>query len=1169
MWMTRVSINNPVFATMVMVALCVLGLFSYERLGVEQMPDISPPVVFIAVQYPGASPGAVETEITKPLEDALNGIAGVKMIRSNSYEGRSETVVEFKLSVDMTRATQEVRDKVSVVQAGFNRDVKPPFVSRFDGDNAQPTVVLALMATGRSDRELSLIADQTVQKRLTSVEGVARVTPLGLVTRQVRIDLDPQRLRGFGLTPADVSAAIVRANTDQPVGLLQNRNEDSLVRVEGRVLDPKQFSNIVVSRNASGGVVMLGDVGTLVEREQEPDSLSRINGKPAVTFNIFKQQDANIVHTGAAIKAAADEMRKSLPPGVELKLIYANADWVEQSLNGVKKTLAEGALLTIAIVFLFLHSWRSTIITGLTLPISVIASFIAINAFGFTLNFMTMMALSLCIGLLIDDAIVVRENIVRHVGMGQDHHTAARKGTDEIGLAVMATTFAICAVFVPVAFMKGIVGKFFFPFGITVVSAVVVSLFVSFTLDPMLSSIWRDPPAVTMQRLWGIGHMMRAVDWGMAKLHLTYERLITWAFSGRRYRVFVPPMPAYGFAFGANGQRLTGGKRGLRFATLTPRGIVLWSAVGTFVAAIALATTIGAEAIPQTDQSYTGLQITMPVGTSLARADEKMKQVEAIIGALPEVDSLSTQVGGDNGHNTAYIGIVLKPRHERKLSQFQVEDEIRKRLEGVPGVSVALGDRPIFISILGPDPTVLDQITADLGAKMKKVKGLTDFESSVKPGLPAYAVRVRPDAARQLGITPQQLAASLRAYVQGDVSTYWTTPDGQQVEVQLRLPQASRESVAQLNKLPVAFSADGTPVALESVATIEPVTNPDVIKRQDLQRRQAVYAGVDVKSGRTVGQVNADIDKIIKATVLPPGYRFDIGGAAQNQDEIFGNIGSALGLALIFIYIVLASQFGSFLQPLAIMASLPLSLIGVMISLKLFHSTINLFSLIGLIMLMGLVTKNAILLVDFANHARKAGATLAEAVLSAGQIRMRPIIMTTAAMVFGMFPLALALDEGGELQAPMGRAIIGGVITSTLLTLVVVPVIYAYIEQWVGFFKTRLDHNSRGAIIGAVLSGLVGIVLALSGVPMPGVAGVMAVAIALSVAACWSYAKANGYPRGWAAMGLLGMLGFMILAFLRPIQDGGPPEELQMIAPRSMAPDSQPDSEPESDSVTA
>ena len=1168
MWMTRVSIQNPVFATMVMVALCVLGLFSYSRLGVEQMPDISFPGAWIEIAYPGASPEAVERELTKPVEEAINSIAGVKRITSRSLEGRSQANVEFSLDADMARAMQDVRDRIAAVQASFPKDAKAPTIQRWNNDNSQPVVNLALLSKTRGPRELSILGEQAVGKRLQRVEGVARVDISGLTVREVRIDLDPVRLRAYGVTPAEIATALREANADQPVGLLSDNVQDTILRVEGKLRDPKMMENIVVAHRGNLALT-LRDLGQLIEREKEADSTARINGQRAINFNVFKQQDSNIVATGDAVKKAMEEIKKTLPPDVELKLIYASSDWVKGSLEGLRHTLIEGALLTVAIVFLFLHSWRSTIITGLTLPIAVISSFIAVYAFGFTLNFMTMMALSLCIGLLIDDAIVVRENIVRHVHMGKDHFTAAREGTEEIGLAVMATTFAICAVFVPVAFMKGIVGKFFFPFGITVVSAVIVSLFVSFTLDPMLSSIWRDPPAVTMQRIWGVGHMMRAVDWAMAKLHNIYERLITWAFSGRRYRVFVPPVPAYGFGFGAHGQRLTNGRRSLRLATLTPRGIVLWAAVGTFFAAIALATTIGAEAVPQTDQSYTGLQITMPVGTSLARADEKMKQVEALIGSMPEIDSLSTQVGGDNGHNTAYVGIGLKPRHQRKLDQFQVEDEIRKKLGGLPGVSVALGNRPIFISILGPDPTVLDQITADLGEKMKKVKGLTDFESSVKPGLPAYAIRVRPDAARQLGMTPAQLSASLRTYVQGDVSTYWTTPDGQQVEVQLRLPESSRESVAQLNKLPVAFAADGTPVPLESVATIERVSNPDVIKRQDLQRRQAVYAGVDAKSGRTVGQVNADIDKIVKATVLPPGYRFFVGGAAQEQDDIFGNIGSALGLALIFIYIVLASQFGSFLQPLAIMASLPLSLIGVMISLKVFHSTINIFSLIGLIMLMGLVTKNAILLVDFANHARKAGATLAEAVLSAGQIRMRPIIMTTAAMVFGMFPLALALDEGGELQAPMGRAIIGGVITSTLLTLVVVPVIYAYIEQWVGFFKTRLDDNSRGGIIGAVLSGLVGIVLMMSGVPMPGVAAVMAIAIGLSVWACWSYAKANQYHAGWAAMGLLGMLGFMILAFLRPIQDGGPPEELQMIAPHSMAPDSQPDSEPESDSVMA
>jgi multidrug efflux pump subunit AcrB len=1047
MWMTRVAIKNPVFATMVMVALCVLGLFAYNRLGVEQMPDVSPPMVFVQVQYPGASPPAVETELTKPMEAALNGIAGIKKITSNSFEGRSETYLQFNFDADMSHAVQDVRDKIAQVQPIFPRDAKAPLVVRFDNDNTQPTVVLALLATERSPRELSLIADQTVRTRLERVDGVARVVVNGLVVRQVRIDLDPQRLRAYGLTPADVATALQRANADQPVGLLSNDRVDTVVRVEGRVRDPTEFSRIVVSQTASG-VVTLGDLGTLVEREQEPESISRINGKPAVSFQIFKQQDANIVKTGDAVKAAYEELKPLLPPGVEMRMVWARSDWVKQSLDGVKRTLIEGALLTVAIVFLFLHSWRSTIITGLTLPIAVITSFMAVYAFGFTLNFMTMMALSLCIGLLIDDAIVVRENIVRHVGMGKDHHTAARDGTDEIGLAVMATTFAICAVFVPVAFMKGIVGKFFFPFGITVTVAVMISLFVSFTLDPMLSAIWPDPPGNRLRKLPVIRHLIQLVDHGMDVLHATYERLIHWAFSGRRYRVMLPPLPVYGRPFDVQGQRDKTQPRRWRLATLSPRGVVLGLAGLSFVGALALAPLVGAEAFPQTDEGFTQINVKMPVGTSLQHSSQKILQVEGIISRFPEVETLNTNIGGDQGRNGATIGLSLKPRKQRERSQKQVEDAIRKALAEVPGIDIALGwDRPIYVAVLGPDPQVLDQLAQSLSEKIGKIKGITDLDNSVKPGIPAFAVRLRPDAARELGLTTSQLAASLRTYVNGDVATYWTTPDGQQVEVQLRLSQGLRQNVAQLSQLPVAYAKDGSPIPLERVATITPVDNPQIIKRQDLQRRQGIYAGVDSGAGRAVGDVSADVQKLVKSTVLPPGYSFDVGGQSKDQEEIFGAIFAALGLAVIFIYIVLASQFGSFIQPIAIMASLPLSLIGVMLALLVFRSTINLFSLIGLIMLMGLVTKNAILLVDFANHAVKAGASVADAVLQAGLIRMRPIIMTTAAMVFGMLPLALALDEGGELQAPMGRAIIGGVITSTLLTLVVVPVIYSYLVR--------------------------------------------------------------------------------------------------------------------------
>ena len=1045
MWFTRVSINNPVFATMTMAALCVLGLFSYSQLRVERLPDITPPIVFVSVAYPGASPEAIESELTRPIELSLNGIAGVKMIRSNSLEGRSETVVEFQVSADMNRAVQDVRDKVAVVQPSFPRDAKQPFVSRFDGDNAQPTVYLSLLGADRSSRELSLLADQVVRKRLERATGVARVDVGGLTVRQVRIDLDPQRLRAYQLTPGDVSLALQRANADMPVGLLSGTKEDAIVRVEGKVRDAKAFADVVVaSRN--GMVVRLADLATLVEREREPASISRVDGVSAISFQVFKQQDANIVETGEAIKAAAEELRQSMPPGVELRLVYADSDWVARSLDGVKHTLIEGALLTIAIVFLFLHSWRSTIITGLTLPIAVISSFIAVYLFGFTLNFMTMMALSLCIGLLIDDAIVVRENIVRHVHMGKGHREAATVGTEEIGLAVMATTFAICAVFVPVAFMKGIVGKFFFPFGITVAVAVLVSLFVSFTLDPMLSSIWRDPPTNRLLKAPGLGYLMRGTDRFLDLLHGVYERAIRWIFSGRRYRVILPPVPAWGRPFDEAGKRDRTQPRRWRFVTITPRGVVLLAGVASFFGAIMLAPLVGTEFIPESDNSYIQMNVELPVGTSLPRGSDKLRQVEEVMRTFPEIRMVSTTVGdtGNGSRNSATLSIQLTKPHERQRSQSQLEKALREALLPIPGISVTLGNQPIYVALLGPDPNVLETEVLRLRDKVAKVPGIVDLTTSVKPGIPAYAVRLKPDAVRELGLTTTQLATSLRSYVNGDVATYWTSPDGEQVDVELRLPQASRENVAQLDDLPVAYARDGTPIALSRIADVVPVVNPVVIKRQDLQRRQAIYAGTQ---GRPSGDVGADVQKIVMATALPIGYRFDVGGQTKDQAEAFQGVLLALGAAVIFIYIVLASQFGSFLQPLAIMASLPLALIGVMLALLVTRSTLNLFSMIGLVMLMGLVTKNAILLVDFANHGRRDGLSVPEALLQAGLVRMRPIIMTTAAMVFGMLPLALALNEGGEIQAPMGRAIIGGVITSTLLTLVVVPVLYSYLVR--------------------------------------------------------------------------------------------------------------------------
>ena len=1042
MWITRTSIANPVFATMVMVALCVLGLFSYQRLGVEQMPDIAFPGAYVQVVYPRASPEAVEREVARPIEEAINSIAGVRRIMSRSQEGRTGISAEFGLDADMDRAMQDLRDRISAVQATLPRDVEAPTIARFDSENEQPVVVMALVSPTRSQRELSLFAEQQLDKRLQRVAGVARVDMSGLASREIRVDLDPTRLRAYGVTPAQIAQALAAANADQPVGVVSDRLQDAILRVEGRVGDPRDFADIVVARQGTLPLT-LGDLGRVVDREREPDSVARIDGQRAINVEVHKQQDANIVAVGEAVKEAMEELREQLPPDVRLELIYASSDWVKGSLRGLQNTLIEGAILTVVIVFLFLHSWRSTVITGLTLPIAVISSFIAVYAFGFTLNFMTMMALSLCIGLLIDDAIVVRENIVRHVGMGKDHHTAAREGTDEIGLAVLATTFAICAVFVPVAFMGGIVGKFFYPFGVTVVVAVLVSLFVSFTLDPMLSSIWRDPPASRLATLPGLGHAIRATDRALEALHRLYARLVRWIFSGRRWRIVA--LPAYARPFGADGRRDPDAPRRLRWATITPRGVVLAVGALSFVVALGLTPVVGSEFVPQTDEGFTRLALRMPVGSSLDRTDAKVRQIEAIVREMPEVRIVSTWVGGAGQRNQAWLNIALVERRERTRSQKQLEDAIRAAIAGIPGVEVSVGfNRPIYVALLGPDAQELARLTNEFADRLRAIPGVVDVESSVQPGVPAYAVRLKPGAVRELGLTAPQVASSLRAYVNGEAATTWTTPDGEQVDVVLRLPEDARQRVDQLRTLPVAYAADGTPVALDSVAVLEPVFNPQVVRRQDLQRREAVFAGVE---GRPAGDVGNEVQALVEATTLPPGYSFDVGGATRDQQEAFAAMVSAMALAVIFIYIVLASQFGSFVQPIAIMASLPLALIGVMLALLLWNSTLNVFSMIGLVMLMGLVTKNAILLVDFANQARRAGAGVEDALLQAGQIRMRPIIMTTAAMIFGMLPLALALNDGGEIQAPMGRAIIGGLLTSTLLTLVVVPVLYSYLVR--------------------------------------------------------------------------------------------------------------------------
>jgi hydrophobe/amphiphile efflux-1 (HAE1) family protein len=1012
MWITRTSIANPVFATMVMVAITVLGVASYLRLDMEQMPDVTLPFVYIQTNYPGAAPEAVEADVTKPIEYAVNQVSGVKRIFSNSREGRSDVFAEFRLSTDVAQAIQDVRDRIAPIRPTFPKDVKDPQVVRVENENGQPVVSLAVMSQTTGMRELSSLTDQTIVKALENLPGVARIDVNGRVTRQILIQIKPEALTALGLGVDQIIAAIREANQDVPAGRITRGTSDAIVRVEGKIKDPAQFARIIVAQQG-GGPVYLSQIADVIDGEKEQESISRVNGHPAITLDIQKAQDANIVETGHSVAAAVKALAARLPSDVEVRVAYSRADQVQSAVNRVKSTIVEGAVLTVLIVFFFLGSWRSTIITGLTLPLAVVATFIALYAFGFTLNFLTLMALSLTIGLLIDDAIVVRENIVRHLAMGKDHARAAREGTDEIGLAVMATTFAIVAVFVPIAFMSGLIGRFFFQFGVTVAVAVLASLFISFTLDPMLSSVWPDPAATRFAWLPWLGRIMRRVERGIDAVHRIYGDVLGWALSHRKS--------------------------------------VLAIACCTFVASFFVIPLVGTEFVPEADQGFISLRLNTPVGSSLEYTNAKVAEAEQTLGQFPEIALAMTTVGTEDGRNYARINLKLVDANARARSQKDLERAIRAALRPIPGIELAFGfDRPIWFNLLGPDPDTLAKLADEFAAKVAQVPGIADLETSDKAANPALSIRLVNDAAADLGITVQQVGATVRPLLAGDTISYWLGPDGQNYEVNVQLSKDRRQLASDLGNLYLTTNTRGPDgqmrmVPLRQVAELVPSTSPQIIKRQDLQRRVGIYANVE---GRPAGDVGTDVQKIASAMALPPGYRLEAAGQQQDMQESFRAAVAALALAIVFIYLILASQFASFTQPIAIMASLPFSLIGVFLALLLTGTTLNIFSIIGFIMLMGLVTKNAILLVDFANHGRRAGPPLVEALLAAGQVRLRPILMTTAAMIGGMLPLALGLGDGGEQQAPMGRAIIGGVVTSTLLTLVVVPVIYTYLDAW-------------------------------------------------------------------------------------------------------------------------
>ncbi len=962
------------------------------------------------------------------MEDQINTISGLKQVTSQSSEGLSTIVAEFNLDISSSVAAQDVRDKISPVTSQFRDEVQDPIVERYD-PTTSPIMSIVFESNNMSLRDLSSYLDQRIIPQLKTVAGVGTVNLLGDAQRQIRIQVNPQKLQSFGIGIDQVINTLKAENVDIPGGTLKQPNSELVVEIKSKIIHPFAFGDLIVA-NKNGAPIYLKQVATVEDSQAEMETSAFLNGKSAVAVDILRSSDSNVIDVVDNMYQTLDDVNAQLPQGTTAKVVVDTSKGIRGSIKDVARTIIEGAVLAILIVLLFLGSFRSTVITGLTLPIALLGTLAFIWAFGFTINMMTLLALSLSIGLLIDDAIVVRENIVRHADMGKDHVSAALDGTKEIGLAVLATTLTIVAVFLPVAFMGGIIGRFFYQFGVTVSIAVLISMFVSFTLDPMLSAHWAEkhnpnkkPNRVERFFSWISGKIDR--------LNIHYEKLL---------------------------------KLALKFRLLT-----LLIAVASLFGALGLSKFVGTEFVPVPDKGEIRIKFETPVNASLEYSQAKLQQVDAIIRQHPEVKVTYGSINSatDRGKNHVSIRVSVTPRSERTQTLSDLNNEFRDRLKSVAGITVTSvasadevvsgGKKPVMISIKGPDLDELQKISDRFMAEIAKVDGIVDLESSFKEPKPTLNVQINRVLASDLGLSVNQIANVVRPLIAGDDVTTWQDENGETYDVNLRLTEDQRRLPSDVQNMYLSSQktdADNNTILipLASVAKFEETLGASQINRRDLSREILIEANT---SGRPTGDIGADITKIQQDFKLPVGYSFDTQGSNKDMAESAGYALTAITLSIVFIYIVLGSQFNSFIHPAAIMASLPLSLIGVFLALFLFNSTMNLFSIIGIIMLMGLVTKNAILLIDFIKKAMDKGTSRYDAIIEAGKTRLRPILMTTSAMVMGMVPLALGLGEGGEQSAPMAHAVIGGVITSTLLTLVVVPVIFTYLDDFKNFMMRQ------------------------------------------------------------------------------------------------------------------
>lgn len=1029
--LANLSIKRPVFATMLLALFIVLGFVSYGKMNVDEMPDASDPFVSVSVTYEGAQPEQVDAQVTQKIEEAVGEAKGVKHISSTSSEGSAVINIEFNLEVDASQATQDVRDKVSAIRDQLPTGIQEPVIARYDM-KAAPVVAIAITSDRMTRREMSDFIKDSLKPRLQKVTGVGQLNISGMEEREIQLLINHEALNSFYIPVVDVTARLKQENQDVPGGKLKGAanskeaGKELSVRTAGNFTNPQEFLATAIA--VRGKVpISYGQIGTVKDTVKDIETLASFDGKSAITIEVGKQSGENAVRVANDVKQELTYIQKSLPPGMELHIVRDDAARIQDSIHEVWFDLAIGGLVAVAIVFLFLGDWRGTVISALAIPASIVAAFFFMKLANFSINTMSLMGLSLSVGLLIDDAIVVIENISRHKAMGKDARTAAVDGTKEIALAVVATTLTVVAVFVPVGFMTGMVGQYFKEFGLSIAFAVLVSLFISFTLTPMMAAIYLPIGDGTQKSQGHFALLWQKANKAFEHFAHNYAKWLTEILDNYRKKVLV-------------------------------------SAALLFLLSLAIWPLLGSSFFPATDQAQFNVKIKNPPGISVTAMDEQGTKLSAMIQEIPEV----THVTVSTSQTEQSFFVKLLPVNQRSRKQKEIIRDVRQKLNAVPGVKVdVLEDysKPVEISLTGSNLAEIGEAADLIKKQIEEIPGTRDVFSSYRPGAPNLSLHLNEAHASDLSVSTEDIGTTMQTLLSGTkVGKYSDNED--RVDIRVRLQGSDRSKPEMLSSVYIPAGKtdeNGTKmlVPLSQVASLEYTTSPAEITRYDRRKEIRLTANLENTS---LGEFESTFYEQFDEASLPGDVRLGGAGEAENMDEGFSSIYVALVLAIIFIFMILAAQFESYSEPFAIMLSLPLALIGALLGLFLAGSDLSITSLIGIMMLMGLVTKNAILLIDFAKKEMNKGVSCHLALADAGRIRLRPILMTSLAMIGGMIPIALGIGPGSEARAPMAHAIIGGLITSTMLTLVVVPVVYSLIYDLKLRYQMKTKTEKAGEV---------------------------------------------------------------------------------------------------------